>query len=168
VDNLRVFARESPEGVFEPYDLNRGVESTLVIARNAYAGVARIEKSLGALPTIEARGSEINQVLMNILLNAIYAVKNGTSGGEGTVRISTWNDGDSVFCEIEDSGPGVEARIRNRIFDPFFTTKPAGEGMGFGLSLSYEIVVNRHAGSLVLLEGLPTRFRLALPIRKAV
>ncbi len=166
VDNLRAFARESPEGAFEPYDLNAGIESTLVIARNSYAGIARIEKKLGVLPTIRARGSEINQVIMNILLNAVYAVRTDGSGKEGVIRISTWSEDDAVFCEIEDTGTGVEERIRNRIFDPFFTTKPAGEGMGFGLSLSYEIVVNRHGGSLVLQEGLPTRFRLALPIRR--
>jgi signal transduction histidine kinase len=166
IDNLRIFAQEMPEGDFGLYNLNQGIESTLVVARSGLSNVTKIEKRLGTVPAIEARGSEINQVLMNLLLNANHAVKNSPSGRETSIIVSTWSENNFVFCEITDSGPGVDPRIKSRIFDPFFTTKPAGVGMGLGLSLSYEIIVNRHRGTLVLKDGLPTTFRMALPIRR--
>lgn len=161
IDNLRSFSHVAPEGYFGLYNINRGIESALIIARDSYRRIARIVQDLGAAPEVEARGSEINQVLLNILLNAVKARASLSPMSEGTVTIAT-----RVHCSISDSGPGVRAEIHRRIFDPFFTTRPVGEGLGLGLSLSYEIVVNRHHGSLVLLDSLPTTFRVSSPIRQ--
>ncbi|HET6450839.1 MAG TPA: ATP-binding protein [Spirochaetia bacterium] len=166
IDNLRSFSYVPPADYYGRYDLARGIESTLVLAHSAYSGVATIVTRVDGLPEIEARGSEINQVLLNILLNAVNAIASSPIGDRGTITISCHSDGTHVHCDISDTGPGVPEEIRHRIFDPFFTTKPAGEGLGLGLSLSYEIVANRHHGALRLLEGLPTTFRISLPIRQ--
>ena len=166
IENLKSFSHEIPDDGFGSYDLNRGIENMLVVARRSYAGIARIEKRLAPLPLIEARGSEINQVLLNILLNGLYAIRSAGGKEEGLITICTKNEGGEVLCDLSDSGPGIEEKFRPRIFDPFFTTKPVGEGLGLGLSLSHEIVVSRHRGTLILLEGRPTTFRLSLPIRQ--
>jgi signal transduction histidine kinase len=166
IDNIRRFAYEGPPGSYELYDLNQGLDAALVMARGAFKRVARVDRRFQPLPQIEARGSEINQVLLNIVLNAAAAIAD--KGGEepGVITISTWQDGSWVHCDISDSGPGVPQEIRGRIFDPFFTTKPAGAGLGLGLSLSLGIIVTRHHGSLQLLEGMPTTFRVSLPVRQ--
>ncbi len=166
IDNIRRFAYEGPPGSYELYDLNQGLDAALVMARNAFKRVARVDRRFQPLPQIEARGSEINQVLLNIVLNAAAAITD--KGGEepGVITISTWEDGSWVHCDISDSGPGVPSEIRGRIFDPFFTTKPAGAGLGLGLSLSHGIIVTRHHGSLQLLDGMPTTFRVSLPVRQ--
>ena len=166
IDNLRSFSYELPEGYFRKYNLNQGIESTLVLARNTYKEIARIEKSFRPVVDVDARGSEINQVLLNLILNAVNAIASQKKNSPGSVTVSTWSDTASVYCDITDSGPGVSPELRTRIFDPFYTTKPVGEGLGLGLSLSYEIIVNRHHGTLALLEGMPTTFRLSLPIRQ--
>ncbi len=167
IDNIRRFAYEGPPGFFELYDLNAGVEAALVMARGSYKQIARIERRLGPLPDIEARGSEINQVLLNIILNAAAAIASRPAAEPGTITISTWKERDFVHCDISDTGPGVRADLREKIFDPFFTTKSAGTGLGLGLSLSRGIVVSRHHGSLRLLDGMPTTFRISLPIHQA-
>jgi signal transduction histidine kinase len=166
IDNLRSFSYAPAPGSFAPYDVNQGVESTLVIARGSYKKVAEVRTELGPVPRIDARGSEINQVLLNLVLNAAHAVASVGAAEPGFITVSTRADGTHVHCEVSDSGPGVPEEIRTLIFNPFFTTKPVGDGLGLGLSLSYEIVVNRHHGSLLLMEGAPTRFRLSLPIRQ--
>ena len=166
IDNIRRFAYEGPPGSFELYDLNQGLDAALIMARNAFKRVARVDRLFQPLPQIEARGSEINQVLLNIVLNAAAAIAEKGGDEPGAITISTWEDGSSVHCDISDSGPGVPEEIRGRIFDPFFTTKPSGAGLGLGLSLSYGIIVTRHRGSLQLLDGMPTTFRVSLPIRQ--
>jgi two-component system NtrC family sensor kinase len=166
IDNLRSFSYSPPDGSYGRYDLTNGVRSTVVISRNTCKHVARIALDLHPVPEIEARGSEINQVLLNLILNAVNAIIASRPSEEGLITISTGGDGTHVRCDIADSGPGVPEEIRARIFDPFFTTRPAGEGLGLGLSLSYEIIVNRHHGSLTLLDGRPTTFRVSLPIRQ--
>jgi C4-dicarboxylate-specific signal transduction histidine kinase len=167
IDNLRSFSFSPPAGYFGPYNINEGIESTLIVARNNCRQIARIVRDPHPVPDIQARGSEINQVLLNIILNALNAVSASGAREAGTITISTDADDTHVHCTISDSGPGVPPEIRTRIFDPFFTTKPVGEGLGLGLSLSYEIVVKRHHGSLQLQDGLPTTFRVSLPIRQA-
>ena len=155
IENLRLFSRVPPPDYFGRYDLRRGVESALVLAHSAYAGIATIVKDLAPVPEIEARGSEINQVLLNLLLNAVNAIESGPRTEEGVIGISCRSDGLHVHCDVSDSGPGVPEEIRS-----------AGEGLGLGLSLSYEIVVNRHHGSLRLLDGRPTTFRITLPVHQ--
>ncbi|MFZ5950224.1 MAG: PAS domain-containing sensor histidine kinase, partial [Candidatus Rifleibacteriota bacterium] len=149
VNSMRNFARQDVAESFARYNLNEGIKQTLVIARNAYKHKAELKLELGDVPMINANPGQINQVLLNLIINASQALEDffGDSG-RGIISIKTWVDHKSVFCEIADNGSGIPAEIINRIFDPFFTTKEPGKGTGLGLSISYDIVVNKHGGNL--------------------
>ena len=165
VRGLSLFSRADQMTVRGEYDLNAGIENTLVVANNEIKHCAVLNKNLKPLPMIEAIGGQINQVLLNILLNAAYAVK--AVGPEmGTISIATWHDNDRVFCEIKDNGIGMNEETLKQIFQPFFTTKPLGQGTGLGLSISYDIIVHKHKGC-VMAESKPgkgTKFTLSIPI----
>jgi len=144
-------------------DLHKGLDSTLNIAKNEFKYKATIEKDYGCLPPVECVMSQINQVFMNILINAGQAITEN-----GIVRIATGVAGDEVWIDISDNGSGIPAESLGRIFDPFFTTKQVGIGTGLGLSLSYSIV-EKHGGRIEV-ESQPgngARFRVCLPIRSA-
>ena len=98
--------------------------------------------------------SRIGQVLLNIILNASYAIKDKKMEGPGLITITTDTDGGFVRCRIEDNGIGMDKKVRGMIFYPFFTTKPPGQGTGLGLSIAYDIVVNQHGGQ-ILVESKP-------------
>lgn len=164
VQALGAFGRELPAGERSAYDLNEGVRTTLVMTRHETAGSISIETWFGPVPTVPARGSEINQVLLNLLLNAFQAVRSLPPGTEPTVTIRTHADEQWVTVEISNNGPAIPVQFREKIFDPFFSTKAPGAGMGLGLSLSWHIAVRRHGGELELLEGEPVTFRLRLPL----
>lgn len=167
VNGLRTFSRIDQIEDFEDYNLNEGIENTLVISRNAIKYSATIEKSLGEIPNIEAVGGQINQVILNILLNAGAAVKSRWQNDMGKIIIRTSCDDNNVFLSIKDNGVGISKKNQQSIFDPFFTTKPIGEGTGLGLSISYDIVVNKHKGSIDVKStiGEGTEFILCFPIR---
>jgi two-component system, NtrC family, sensor kinase len=168
VKNLRNFARTGTEN-FGAYNLNAGLESTITVAWNEIKYVADLEKDLGTIPQIEANGNEINQVILNILVNAAQAIKGQKRSEKGKIGVRTLDEGESVVCEISDDGPGIPEEIQYRIFDPFFTTKEPGEGTGLGLSISYDIVVNKHRGALTV-DSSPhhgTRFSIRLPVKHA-
>jgi signal transduction histidine kinase len=143
-------------------DLREGLDNTLVmLGHKLKQGVEVVREYDPTLPHVEAYGSQLNQVWLNLVDNAVDAVS-----GSGTIRIRTAQDGDGVLIEIADSGPGVPEDIRRRIFDPFFTTKEPGNGTGLGLDIARRIVVDRHGGDLSL-ESVPgdTRFMVRLPLR---
>ena len=165
VRNLKSFAREEMETVIAPYDINKGIENTLIVARNEIKYVADVELRLGALPEIEASAGEINQVLLNLLVNSAQAIEGQKRKDRGHILIVTKGVGDRAVCEISDDGPGVPDELRHRIFDPFFTTKGPGKGTGLGLSISYDLIVKKHKGSLSV-ERSPlggALFRIELP-----
>lgn len=166
VKNLRSFARIDDHEPLGPYDLEQGLESTLVMARNEIKYVAEVETGFCGVPKIQAVGGSINQVLLNILVNAAQAIASQKRSGLGHILVRTNVHDGRVICEIEDDGPGVADEIKDRLFDPFFTTKPAGKGTGLGLSLSYDIIVNRHQGRLSVADS-PlggALFKIELPI----
>ncbi len=167
VQNLKNFSRVDSLGKVESYDLNKAIESTLTVARNEYKYIAEIEKHLSELPLIECVGSEINQVLLNIIVNAAQALESQNREGKGTVCISTRRVKDRVICEIADDGPGIPKHIQSQIFDPFFSTKETGKGTGLGLSISYDIVVSKHKGNLTVQseKNKGTTFIIELPMR---
>jgi signal transduction histidine kinase len=144
-------------------DLREGLENTLVMLRHKLrAGVRVVRDYAPDLPPIEAHGSELNQVWTNLIDNAVDAMK-----GEGELRLRTGQtDHGTVIVEIGDSGPGIPSEIQSRVFEPFFTTKPPGSGTGLGLHISYNIVVQKHRGTITV-ESRPgeTRFRVELPLR---
>ncbi|OHE68036.1 MAG: hypothetical protein A2Z99_06545 [Treponema sp. GWB1_62_6] len=163
---LKDFSRVDRSGDFDSYDVNAGIESTLVVAWNEIKYVSEIRKKFGALPLIKARGSEVNQVLLNILVNAAQAMGGLGRSEKGVIDIETRAEADKVIISIRDDGPGIPENIRNKIFDPFFTTKEPGKGTGLGLSISYDIIVNKHAGSLWVESepGQGTTFYIVLPV----
>jgi signal transduction histidine kinase len=164
VSNLKDFSRAGNSVVMDDYSINRGIESTLVIARNEYKYVADIRTEPGDVTTVACNANEINQVLLTLIVNAAQAIKSWKTD-RGTITIRTWQEGSTVCCSVADDGPGISSEVQSRIFEPFFTTKKAGEGTGLGLSIAYDIIVNRHGGTLRLhsKQGEGATFTLKIP-----
>jgi PAS domain S-box-containing protein len=166
VGGLKRFAHTEGDRRFELYDVNAGIESTLAMARNELKYVADIRKTLAPLPPVTAVGGEINQVFLNILVNAAQAMASCTRNEKGHIDISTRIEGGSVLIVIRDDGPGIPREILDKIMDPFFTTKEPGKGTGLGLSISYDIITVKHGGSFWV-ESEPGRgaaFFILLPV----
>jgi PAS domain S-box-containing protein len=149
-------------------DLNQGIRSTLIIARNEYKYVADVETHYGQLPPVICHGGDINQVVLNILVNAAHAIGDVVAGTgcRGRIGVETCREDDWAVIRISDTGGGIPEAIRGRIFDPFFTTKGVGLGTGQGLAIARTIVADRHRGQ-VLFETEPghgTTFIVRLPI----
>jgi signal transduction histidine kinase/HAMP domain-containing protein len=149
-------------------DLNRAIESTLVIASNEYKYVAKVETHLGEIPPVLCHAGEVNQAVLNIIVNAAHAIGDVVkdSGSLGKITVSTRHEGDSVIVSISDTGGGIPEHIRARIFDPFFTTKQVGKGTGQGLAIARSVLVDKHGGDLTLETevGVGTTFHLRLPV----
>ncbi len=163
VKELRLFARVD-ESDWNEVDLNPGIESTInIIKGNACKKGVRIVMDLGALPTIRCRLARIQQVIINLLTNAIDACAAET--GMVTVHTETEPEAMGIRIDIQDNGHGIDAANRERIFDPFFTTKPVGQGTGLGLSISYGII-EEHDGRIEVQSspGEGARFTIHLPI----
>jgi PAS domain S-box-containing protein len=161
VKGLRDFARLD-ESELKEVDLNDGIRSTLDILRGeARKKHVRLTLDLAPLPEVTCYPARVNQVVMNLVANAIQAAP---SEGEVTVRTSPRSDG--VAIEVRDNGPGIDPAIRAKIFDPFFTTKPPGQGTGLGLSISYQ-VVRDHGGRIEVesLAGEGAHFTVYLPLK---
>lgn len=170
VEGLRFFSRPIQKDEFEQYCLNEGIKNTLVVAKNEIKYSAQVIEDLSPLPTITAIGGQINQVLLNIIMNAVQAIKDKDFSihEEGIIHIETYHKDEHVYCLIEDNGVGMEDTIIQKVFDPFFTTKEVGEGTGLGLSISHEIIVNKHQGEIYLESrvGEGTRFTIKIPIKR--
>ncbi len=164
VKDLRDFARLDA-GDKQEADLNAGIESTVNIVRGAAKKKqVSIDLQLSPLPPIVCYPAKINQVVMNLITNAIDAC---ADGGHVAVRTARDNNGDAVRIEVADDGKGIPREIQSRIFDPFFTTKPIGQGTGLGLSISYGIVRD-HGGDIGVQSepGRGTTFVVRLPFRE--
>ena len=163
VQDLKDFSRVDTAQEWETADLHRGIDSTLGIVVNEIRYKADVVKEYGELPEIECLPSQLNQVFMNLLVNAAHAM------GErrGCITIRTGRGDDHVWLEFADNGSGMTPEVQQRIFEPFFTTKPVGKGTGLGLSLSYGII-QKHRGSITLHSepGKGSCFRITLPLRQ--
>lgn len=148
-------------------DINHALDSTLTVARNEYKYCADLETDYGELPTVECYPGELNQVFLNILINAAHAIQD--TGQHGRITVRTRVLGDVVEVAISDTGTGIPPEYQASIFDPFFTTKDVGRGTGQGLSIAHQIVVRKHAGELFFKtgEGQGTTFHVRLPQRMA-
>ena len=148
-------------------DLNRALASTLTVARNELKFVADVETEFGDLAPVVCNIGDLNQVFLNLLVNAAHAIgdKEKSSGQRGEIRVRTAFEGDAVLISIADTGCGIPEAIRARIFDPFFTTKEVGRGTGQGLAIARSVVVDRHKGSLTFESevGRGTTFYIRLP-----
>jgi signal transduction histidine kinase len=149
-------------------DLNQAIASTLVIASNEYKYVAEVETDLGNLPLVNCYGGEINQVVLNLIVNAAHAIADVVKGtpNKGKIRVATRVLGEQIEIAISDSGKGIPVDVRSRIFDPFFTTKEVGKGTGQGLAIARTVVVDKHGGTLHFETevGRGTTFYIRLPI----
>jgi signal transduction histidine kinase len=144
-------------------DVNEDLDNTLAVLRHRLEGI-EVERDYDeSLPRITAHGSELNQVWTNLLDNAIDAVADGDETGR--IRLRTTSERDRLLVEFSDNGPGIPEEIQDRIFEPFFTTKDVGRGAGFGLDVSYRIVVGRHGGDIrIVSKPGDTRFQVRLPM----
>ncbi len=157
--NLRAFSRMD-QAELSDANLNEELERTLGLMEPRLKGGIVLDKDFGTLPLVRCYPAQLNQVFMNLVMNACDALE-----GKGTIHLRTRPSANGVLLEIADDGPGIPTQVRERVFEPFFTTKPVGQGTGLGLSISHSIV-ERHGGDLSV-ECPPkggTRFRIELPL----
>ncbi len=149
-------------------DLNQAIQSTLVIASNEYRYVAEVETDLGNVPLVNCYAGEINQVVLNLIVNAAHAIGDVVKGtpNKGKIRVATRVLGEQVEIAISDSGKGIPVDVRSRIFDPFFTTKEVGKGTGQGLAIARAVIVDKHGGTIHFETevGRGTTFYIRLPV----
>jgi signal transduction histidine kinase len=152
-------------------DLNTALANTLTVCRNEWKYVADLVTAYDpALPAVPGFPGELNQVFLNLTVNAAHAIADATKGqGKGTITVSTARVDDWAEVRIADSGTGIPEAIRNRVFDPFFTTKGVGKGTGQGLAISWSMVVDKHHGQLFFETecGRGTAFVVRLPLHRA-
>jgi hemerythrin-like metal-binding protein len=164
VQDLKDFSRVD-QAEHQLANLNESLESTLNVVSNEIKYKAEVVRELGNIPEVECVPAQINQVFMNLLVNAAQAIEQ-----RGTITLRSGADGDQVWFEIADTGKGMSQEVQNRIFEPFYTTKPVGKGTGLGLSISYDIIVKKHGGRIEVNSepGQGTTFRITLPKRMSV
>ncbi len=162
VQNLKSFARPDEKGTRD-VDLNACLESTLKVVWNELKYRCDVVKDFGELPPVTGRPGELNQVFMNLLVNAAHAIPE-----RGTITITTRHDDEAVTVAVADTGVGMTPEVRDQIFEPFFTTKAAGKGTGLGLSISQAIVV-KHGGAISVASevGAGSTFTVRLPLAPA-
>jgi signal transduction histidine kinase len=162
VQNLKDFSHADVSDEWRFSDLHMGLDSTLSIVNNEIKYKADVIKEYGDIPNIECLPSQLNQVFMNLLVNAAHAIEE-----HGTITIRSGVEKDEVWVDIVDTGQGIPSENLQKIFDPFFTTKPIGKGTGLGLSLAYGIIQKHHGRIEVKSEvGKGSAFRIWLPVHQ--
>ncbi len=163
IQDLKDYARTNAAAHYVASDIQVGLKSMLNIARNQLKDRADVRLSLGDLPLVECAPSQIDQVFLNLIVNAAQAMPEGKMG---LIDIRTGCDDTQVWIEVQDNGPGIPPEILKKIFDPFFTTKGPGTGTGLGLSVSTNII-QQHGGTLDVAStvGVGTTFKITLPIK---
>jgi signal transduction histidine kinase len=176
--SLRNFSRLD-ESDLKQVDIHEGIDSTLLILKNRLKGKPgcppiEVVKKYSKLPKVECYVGQLNQVFMNLIANAIDALEESSQHRDrqemqqnpNQITISTELNAKSVVIKIKDNGLGIKPEIKSKLFDPFFTTKPVGKGTGMGLSISYQIIVQKHGGSLKCISdpGQGAEFRIKIPL----
>jgi signal transduction histidine kinase len=158
VGNLKNFSRLDRSKVSHS-SMNESLNNTLLLAKHMLKSVT-VNKNFGEVPDITCAPSQINQVFLNLVTNAVQAMPSE----RGTLTLTTRQEGDGVAVDVEDNGAGIPAEVLSKIFDPFFTTKEIGKGTGLGLSISYKIV-QQHGGKISVESkpGVGTKFTVWLP-----
>ena len=161
VQDLKGFSRVD-EVEYKVADINACVESTINIVWSELKYKATLVKEYGDLPLVKCYPQQLNQVFMNLLVNAVQAIER-----QGEIRVKTWHEQDAIMVSVSDTGCGIPEQSLSRIFEPFFTTKEVGKGTGLGLSITYEIV-KKHEGEITVQSepGKGTTFLIKIPARK--
>ncbi|MBE9012826.1 HAMP domain-containing protein, partial [Pseudanabaenaceae cyanobacterium LEGE 13415] len=177
VKSLRIFSRLDEADV-KAIDIHEGIDSTLMILQNRLKAKSdrteiHVIKDYAQLPMVQCYAGQLNQVFMNILVNAIDALEEGLVKDpthQPHIKIGTKRIGESIEIAIADNGTGIPESIQSRIFDPFFTTKAIGKGTGMGMSISYQIITEKHGGELecVSTPGQGTLFLIRIPIEQEI
>jgi PAS domain S-box-containing protein len=165
---MREFAHPD-NGEHSMVDINNAIETTLTVCKNVYKEVAQVETDLAPLPAVLCQYGEINQVLLNIIVNAAHAIESHKDPDfKGMIRISTAVEDHWAVIRIQDNGTGIPESVKARIFDPFFTTKEVGKGTGQGLAIVQSVIVERHRGRITVESevGRGTTFILRLPLEQ--
>lgn len=166
VKSLKEFSRIDKEKQFKEADINSAIDKTLFVAKNEIKYIAEVQTVYGSIPEVVCNIDEMQQVFLNIIVNAAQALTEAKKVERGKIMIRTYKKHDNVFIEIEDNGPGISKENAAKIFDPFFTTKPIGKGTGLGLNICYDIVTSKHHGDISVSSepGIGTTFTIKLPI----
>jgi two-component system NtrC family sensor kinase len=159
VQDLKNFSRVD-ESEFKAADINSGLESTINIVWNELKYKATLVKEYGDIPLTVCNPGQLNQVFMNLLVNAAHAIEK-----QGEIRVRTWFERGLINITISDSGTGISEENQKRIFEPFFTTKEVGKGTGLGLSIAYDII-KKHNGMIKVDSevGKGTTFKISIPV----
>jgi two-component system, NtrC family, sensor kinase len=150
-----------------PADLNHAIETTLLVASNEYKYVAKVDTHFETLPPVVCNIGELNQVFLNLIVNAAHAIHDAGKDAEtGEIHIGTSLEGGSAVIRVRDNGCGIPEDNISKLYDPFFTTKEVGRGTGQGLSIAHSIVVDKHSGNIDVSSrpGEGTEFVLRVPI----
>ena len=165
VNSMRNFARLSDENYFEYVDIIELLEEVFIVVNNEVKYIATLEKNLQQCPPIYCNKGQIEQVFVNLIINAAHAIKGYTYAGSGIIKVETIPEKDFCVIMVCDNGSGIDSELLNKIFDPFFTTKPVGQGTGLGLSISHNIIVDKHQGKISVESnpGEGTCFKISIP-----
>jgi two-component system NtrC family sensor kinase len=166
VKAMKEFAHPD-SGEQSPADLNHALQTTLLVASNEYKYHAKVLTEFSELPPVTCNIGGLNQVFLNILVNAAHAIQDaGKDLASGEIKISTALDGDTAVIRISDNGCGVPPEHLSKLYDPFFTTKEVGRGTGQGLAITHSILVDKHGGDIGVKSrvGVGTEFVLRLPV----
>ena len=167
VQSMKSFARKD-RGEKAPADINAALTSTLAVASNEFKYVADVYTEFAELPLVPCFLGDLNQVFLNLLVNAAQAIAGevARTGGKGEIRVTTALEDESVVITFADTGCGIPPEIQDKIFDPFFTTKEVGTGTGQGLALARSVVVDKHGGTIAFSSevGVGTTFTVRLPV----
>ncbi len=167
-NSMRSYSFKNVMEQLSSLNLNKVIHEALVIAKSEYILIATIALQLEELPQLICDSSQISQVVLNLIINSCHAIQSQNRNSPGQILIKTWATADNIFCSVTDDGPGISDTIKERIFEPFFTTKEPGKGTGLGLNISYDIIVNKHKGN-ILVDSPPeggTVFTFSLPIKQ--
>lgn len=165
VNGLKSFSRINKIEQMNMLNLNEEIKTTLLVAHNELKYNIDVNFIKGEIPEIYANGGQINQVILNIILNAVHAINENKKEERGLINIETYKDDMNVVCSIEDNGCGMSEVTLQRLFEPFYTTKPVGQGTGLGLSIAYDII-KKHNGTISVTSkvGIGTKFIISLPL----
>ena len=168
VASMRRFSHREHDKDKHPADINQAVMDSLAVSRNQWKNHAEVNTELDPdLPQVSCLLGEVNQVILNLIINATHAISDAKEKGVlGNITIRTKQIENEVQIEIEDDGGGIPEDVRERIFEPFFTTKELGRGTGQGLALAHSVIVKKHGGRLTFKtkQGVGTTFSIFLPI----